>query len=586
MGSVKDDRGPHNRGSTRDAGDVTGSSMVTPAVFFHPDGYSTANTRVMGRRVAGRDFLRAHFEAASAQGVERLTCHGANRDLAVTFAKAGRESGYQGKVRLVGLEDVGPLADDGVLYVPDPSLGRHAAFRERSGRERIGRANYSISGVIHTLASGETLDMIADLTTDPVAEWDALVCTSRAGRAVVVDVIEQRERWLSERVGATRFVRPELPVIPLGVHVGDYAGLRNDKAAARAALGIPEGAHVVVFVGRLSLHAKAHPLPLYLALDKAAEKVGPIVLLECGSFGSGDGASAKAFAEMRAHFPRLLGGVVGGETAASEDQKLACMAAADVFTSLADNVQETFGLSVIEAMAAGLPVVVSDWDGYKDTVRDGVDGFRVPTALPAVGAADGLVVAYERTLLDYDRYVGYLSQHCVVDIGRAAESFVALLSNPALARSMGASGEERAKDFAWSRVYGLYQELWAELSRRRLAAMGAVESVAGRGPTSNRGHAETLYRSFPSRFTSVETGFRMVAGADRSVLGLAGVRVALEGVIDGESASRMLVALESGPQSPTQLARTDDEALVKSGQLHALAKYGLVEAMNDEPREG
>jgi glycosyltransferase involved in cell wall biosynthesis len=33
-------------------------------------------------------------------------------------------------------------------------------------------------------------------------------------------------------------------------------------------------------------------------------------------------------------------------------------------------------------MAAGIPVVVSDWDGYKDTVRDGVDGFRIPTFKP------------------------------------------------------------------------------------------------------------------------------------------------------------------------------------------------------------
>ena len=26
-------------------------------------------------------------------------------------------------------------------------------------------------------------------------------------------------------------------------------------------------------------------------------------------------------------------------------------------------------------MAAGLPLVVSDWSGYRDLVRDGVDGF-------------------------------------------------------------------------------------------------------------------------------------------------------------------------------------------------------------------
>ena len=34
-------------------------------------------------------------------------------------------------------------------------------------------------------------------------------------------------------------------------------------------------------------------------------------------------------------------------------------------------------------MAAGLPVVVSDWDGYRYTVSDGVEGFRVPTLAPA-----------------------------------------------------------------------------------------------------------------------------------------------------------------------------------------------------------
>ena len=30
-------------------------------------------------------------------------------------------------------------------------------------------------------------------------------------------------------------------------------------------------------------------------------------------------------------------------------------------------------------MAAGIPVVVSDWDGYKESVEDGEQGFKVPT---------------------------------------------------------------------------------------------------------------------------------------------------------------------------------------------------------------
>ena len=61
--------------------------------------------------------------------------------------------------------------------------------------------------------------------------------------------------------------------------------------------------------------------------------------------------------------------------------------------SLVDNTQETFGLAVAEAMAAGLPVVASNWNGYRDLVRHGVDGYLVPSrwasTAPAVSARLG-----------------------------------------------------------------------------------------------------------------------------------------------------------------------------------------------------
>ena len=47
--------------------------------------------------------------------------------------------------------------------------------------------------------------------------------------------------------------------------------------------------------------------------------------------------------------------------------------------SLSDNFQETFGLTPLEGMASGLPVIVSDWNGYKSTVRNNIDGFKIPT---------------------------------------------------------------------------------------------------------------------------------------------------------------------------------------------------------------
>ena len=59
--------------------------------------------------------------------------------------------------------------------------------------------------------------------------------------------------------------------------------------------------------------------------------------------------------------------------------KRQALSACDLVLSLVDNVQETFGLSIAEAMAAGRPVVASNWDGYRDLLRDGIDGFLIPS---------------------------------------------------------------------------------------------------------------------------------------------------------------------------------------------------------------
>ncbi len=54
-------------------------------------------------------------------------------------------------------------------------------------------------------------------------------------------------------------------------------------------------------------------------------------------------------------------------------------AAADAFINLTLHHSENFGLVNVEAMSCGLPVVVSDWGGLRDTVPHGRTGFRVPT---------------------------------------------------------------------------------------------------------------------------------------------------------------------------------------------------------------
>ena len=58
------------------------------------------------------------------------------------------------------------------------------------------------------------------------------------------------------------------------------------------------------------------------------------------------------------------------------------LGAADIGINLTLNRDENFGYSTVEAMAASLPVIGTDWGGLKDTIEDGVTGFRVPTVDP------------------------------------------------------------------------------------------------------------------------------------------------------------------------------------------------------------
>ena len=89
--------------------------------------------------------------------------------------------------------------------------------------------------------------------------------------------------------------------------------------------------------------------------------------------------------------------------------------AADLAVSLADNLQETFGLVVVEAMACGLPVVASDWDGYRDLVDPGVTGLLVPTTMVA-GASAGATARLLFGAIDYDHFLAETSQTISVDV--------------------------------------------------------------------------------------------------------------------------------------------------------------------------
>jgi glycosyltransferase involved in cell wall biosynthesis len=322
------------------------------------------------------------------------------------------------------------------------------------------------------------MDSIVGLAIAPVQPWDALICTSTAVRKTVDRVLDEQEYYLRRRLGARRFVRPELPVIPLGVDCAAFERKDKIRYEWRRDLKIGKNDVVFLFVGRLSFHAKAHPHPMYLGAEAAAKATGrKIHLIQAGWFAN-DFIESAFKDSAKALCPSVTCHFLDGRTPQARTE---IWSAADVFVSLSDNIQETFGLTPIEAMAAGLPLIVTDWDGYMDTVRHGKDGFRIRTVQAPPGTGAELALRHELGIDTYDRYCGHACQFAAVDTAACIDAFVRLAGDANLRATMGAAGMKHAQtSFDWRVVVGQYQALWQQLAKLRVEAAESAAHDSGR----------------------------------------------------------------------------------------------------------
>ena len=437
---------------------------MSAAIYYHPEAYTTSGPKLMGRNAAGESFMRGFLQHSRA---ERFAVQVMVQAHAQSFADFARSLDRKEPVTVVDKSTLGSLRAHGVVYHPGPALADHARQRSFWGHEA-----WSLCGITHTTSSARAMDAVTQLVTAPVHPWDALICTSSAVKKNVEFLLEREADYLRDRLGASRSVLPKLPIIPLGIHTEDFVFGAAERLAARRALSIADDTLVVMFLGRLSFHAKSHPLPMYLALEEAARKSGKsVTLIECGWHGNE--SIQRAFDHGAAKLcPSVHTVTLDGRKA---EERGKAWAAADVFCSLSDNIQETFGISPIEAMAAGLPVVVSDWDGYKDTVRHGIDGFRVPTIMPRAGLGGDLALRHALEVDTYDMYIGHACSLTAVDVEATTAAFTALFDSEDLRREMGTAGQARSREvYDWAHIIPQYENLWAELNEERKHTIGSV----------------------------------------------------------------------------------------------------------------
>ena len=299
------------------------SSSGLASLLLPIDAFDTSSHQVMGRRVAGSSF--AQGLAASLKPGDQLSMFTGSREALPALRDLVQPVLAQGaEVELHADLDPDIISRSGCLHLPDPGLHQWCWLRADGAASR-----FSFTGVTHTLCSHRVIQGLEQLVTAPLEPWDALVCTSRSALQVVqaaMDCMHERlERRFQQSLQQPQ--GPQLPLIPLGIDPepfhwrGRFASRHEQRLHARQQLGLSTSARVVLFLGRLSFHSKAHPLPLYRAIERlSADR--ELVLLECGHIYNHD--IAKAYEQLLQRFPRLKLRRLGGLLANEEEKSRPC----------------------------------------------------------------------------------------------------------------------------------------------------------------------------------------------------------------------------------------------------------------------
>ncbi|MEP7381747.1 MAG: glycosyltransferase family 4 protein [Gemmatimonadota bacterium] len=352
--------------------------------------------------------------------IRQLTRHLQERGHDVLVLAPGDSPGVHGHVHIVGRtfstfsngsearisvspRTLGNLTREMRAFMPDV-VHVHEPFCPAIGLTAVWSSPAPVVGTFHSYFARETVDGRLYTAVAPFLRpiW------RRVNRRVAVS--QAARHSAKGRLG-----KGDVKILPNGVEVERFA-------TATPARDVPTGRNLL-FVGRLEPR-KGLPFAMR-AFAQLADRYPDLSLIVVGDGPERDAMSAVPEAlRPRVH----MMGKVSYEALPSYHR------AADIFISPATGA-ESFGIVLVEAMAAGLPIVASNIPGYREVARDGRESVLVTPS-----NTDAL-----------------------------AQGIAHLLDRPALAAQLGANGSQRALDYAWDHIIDELEQLYESLAgvRRR-----------------------------------------------------------------------------------------------------------------------
>lgn len=223
---------------------------------------------------------------------------------------------------------------------------------------------------------------------------------------------------------ARQFISKHYPaqyeIIPNGINPHEFAN-------AEPFPHLQDGMINLLFVGRLE---KRKGLKHLLGAYSKLKWEWPNLRLLVVGPGKPDEDSYRIMSERNLKDVTLLGAV-------SNEDKARYFKSADIYCSPATG-RESFGIVLLEAMAAGKPIVATSIEGYRSVMSHEREGFLVPPK----------------------------------DEASLGEAITTLLKDPDLRARLGANGLQRAQEFTWDRIAKRVMDYYKTFLDRKVVVTG------------------------------------------------------------------------------------------------------------------
>jgi glycosyltransferase involved in cell wall biosynthesis len=273
----------------------------------------------------------------------------------------------------------------------------------------------------------------------------------------------RRAGSLARQILVGRGKYPPVEVFPHGIYADDFR--HGDRRAGRKYLGLDEDCLLILSLNRIS-PGKCDYKQLLLAFQRLCQSgsvakhvrlaiVGGVSPEDEDYVRSLKRLASKLKIKKRVHF--------GGHF--EESIKKDILAAADIFVSLASNPQESFGIVLLEALAAGLPIVATDWNGYPEVLPPFYKQFFVET-----------IASHEvARVLNWKQ----LSDAVAPNFGGIVAQLLRFINEPQLRQELGKQGQKYVDKFSWRSIAEQFVGRWREIDElHRQGQHGSVENVS------------------------------------------------------------------------------------------------------------